>query len=118
MNRQKAMQLLIDELIEFVGEIDVSDPEWTQILFNKRVSSLIRKGVVRTRKLPRKIRLADIIELVVDREVHHGDILADAEQFDDVIRSYGEEPDRESMEEARDSLEKLIESLKEARAAQ
>lgn len=118
MNRQKAMKVFTDELIEFVGEIDISDPEWTQLLFNQRVSSLMKKGVIRSRELPRKIRLTEIIELIVDPEMHRGDMLEHAEQFDNVIRSYGEEPDRESMEEARVSLEKIIESLKEAIGAQ
>jgi hypothetical protein len=100
-------------LSEFAAEIDVSDPEWTQILLNERISSLIKKGVVETTKLPRKLRLTDILE-ILDFEMPDGKIWENAERFDDVIRSYGEEPDRESMEEARDSLAKIIESLRNA----
>ena len=113
MERKKAITLLIEELSEFADEIDVSDPEWTQILLNQRISSLIKKGVVESTSLPRKLRLADILGML-DFEIPDGEIWDDAERFDDVIRSYGEEPDRESMEEARDSLAKIIESLRNA----
>jgi hypothetical protein len=118
MNRQKVMQLLIDELVEFGDEFDASDPEWTQILFNKHLSNLIRKRVVRTRNLPRKIRLAEIVELLIDSEKRTDEMMQPAKHFDDIIRSYGDEPDKESMEEARVSLEKVIDELKAALVAQ
>lgn len=113
MKPKKALKLVVDELSGFADEMDVSDPEWTQILLNQRISSLIKKGVLETTELPRKLRLTDILEML-DLQVPDGEFWDNAERFDDVIRSYGEEPDRESMEEARDSLAKIIESLRNA----
>ena len=113
MKRTNALKLVVDELSEFAGEMDVSDPEWTQILLNQRISSLIKKGAVETTQLPRKLRLTDILEML-DLQISDGEIWDNAERFDDVIRSYGEEPDRESMEEARGSLARIIELLRNA----
>jgi len=112
MNRKKTLKIVVDELGQFADDMDISDPEWTQILLNQRISSLIKKGVLETSELPRKLRLTDILEML-DLEMPDGGIWDNAERFDDVIRSYGEEPDRESMEEARDCLAKIIESLRD-----
>jgi len=110
MKRRNTLQVVIDELREFVGEIEPSDPEWTQILFNQRISSMLRKGALKSSKLPRKIRLSELLDLL-DLDVPYDDVANSVEQFDDVIRSYGEEPDRATMEEARSSLENVIEFL-------
>jgi hypothetical protein len=106
MTRPKKLQLIREELAEFQEEFDVSDPDWTQILFKKHVSSLINRGVLKTRRLPRKVRLIEIIELVGlddDRE-----IVDLAEQFDEVLQAYGEGPSKDEMREGLRSLGQVL----------
>ena len=107
MNRKKKLKLLRDELAKFSEDFDTTDPEWSQVLFKKHVSRLIDKGVIRTNKLPRKVRMMDILESLLD-EAQTAEIWEQARQLDDVLHSYGDEPDKEAMEEARDSLESIV----------
>lgn len=115
MDSRNALKLLLSELNEFEGEVDTSDPEWTQIIFNKHVSSLINKGVIRTKKIPRKVRLAEIIELIFDSE-EPSEMLEKAGEFDEILRTYGEGPGKEEMKQAVLALHEVIELLKAATA--
>src|SRR5438445_10277057 len=114
MKSQKATEILRNELVEFEDEFDTSDPEWTQVMFNRRVSTLIRKGVIRTRKLPRKVRLTEIVEILFhsdEYEENYNALIEQAQEFDNVIQSYRGEPDKAEMENAHESLNKLVEWL-------
>jgi hypothetical protein len=113
MKKLEAVKLLRDELVDFSDEVDPSDPEWTQILFNKRVSNLIRKGVVRTKKLPRKVRLTEIVESVLGSKPDD-EILERAKESDEMLHSYGDGPAEEEMKAAQNSLLRLIELLDKA----
>lgn len=118
MKQSKTLTLIRDELREFADEFEVTDSGWTQILFNKHVSKLINKGVIRTNKLPRKVGLTEIIEFVLrsdksalDSKASRDEIVKQAEIFDNTIHNYRGEPDEEDMEDAERSLKKVIEIL-------
>jgi hypothetical protein len=110
----KALQKLREELAEFDDEFDTTDPDWTEVLFRKHVTELLTKRVIRTKKRPRKIGLADLIELVFrsDNSEHGYDpLLEAAQEFDVLLSSYNGEPDEEEMKEARNNLRKVINLL-------
>jgi hypothetical protein len=112
MKKLDAIKIVRDELSDFSEEIDTSDPEWTQILFNKRVSTLIRKRVLRTNKVPRKVLISEIIDSVVKPDP--GDeIVEPAQHADEMLHSYGDGPDKREMREAQRSLYRVVELIDE-----
>ncbi len=117
MKRLKALLKLRDELKEFYDEFDVSDPEWTQILFHKRVSALIRSGTIKTSKLPRKVGLTDVFELLfgeANAAENYAEVLENTQKFDGILSSYSGEPSEEEMEEAQELLTGIIDKLSES----
>lgn len=105
----KKIKKLLAELEGFVHEIDTTDPEWTQVLFKERVSNLIRDKVLKTDKMPWKVNLTDVLELVLGRV--DSDLLETAETFDDALSSYGAEPDEDEMNHAYDAVVEIVKRL-------
>ncbi len=102
------------ELESFLEEFDPLDAEDAQLRRDALISTMISAGVLAESRRVKKFRLHIALEGVSLPIRNRDTIVAQAEMFDDLIDSYGGEPDESDMAEAKTLLVEISEALKSA----
>jgi hypothetical protein len=101
----------VKELDRVLKEFDSSDPEFDEGLLKTAFSTLIDEGFITGKAKAKDVGLNDLM-CEIFGEYPPEDLIERAQTFDNLIDTYVGEPSEDDVEEAKDHLERIVNSLR------